>query len=76
MCDKCEGDKKDKKIIGMQIVEGLSKKGTNWEGKNGILDPAKGKIYTCKLWLEGNDVLKVRGYLEPFYRTQTWYRVK
>jgi uncharacterized protein (DUF2147 family) len=40
-----------------------------------ILDPNNGKIYRCKLWLEGKD-LKLRGYLGPFYRTQTWVRVK
>jgi uncharacterized protein (DUF2147 family) len=30
-------------------------------------------VYDCKLWLEG-DVLKVRGYVAFFFRTQTWRR--
>ncbi|HCZ37305.1 MAG TPA: DUF2147 domain-containing protein, partial [Cytophagales bacterium] len=34
-------------------------------------DPNNGKIYRCKVWLEGNN-LKLRGYLGPFFRTQTW----
>ncbi|MEQ9415709.1 MAG: DUF2147 domain-containing protein, partial [Cyclobacteriaceae bacterium] len=38
-----------------------------------ILDPKVGKIYRCRLWIEG-DNLKVRGYWGPFYRTQTWDR--
>jgi uncharacterized protein (DUF2147 family) len=36
-----------------------------------IIDPNNGKIYRCKVWLEGNN-LKLRGYLGPFFRTQTW----
>jgi hypothetical protein len=29
---------------------------------------------TCTLWLRVNDdTLRVRGYIGPFYRTQTWY---
>ena len=75
ICYKCTGKKKDQKIIGMQIIEGLKKKGSKWEGDDGILDPGKGKIYDCKMWVDGQE-LKVRGYLGPFYRTQTWYRLK
>jgi uncharacterized protein (DUF2147 family) len=37
------------------------------------MDPETGKVYDCKLWLEG-DVLKVRGYVAFFFRTQTWRR--
>ena len=76
VCKKCKGDLKDKPFVGMEIVQGLkaNKKGEYQGGK--ILDPIKGKFYTCKLWLESNDTLKVRGYIGMFYRTQTWYRVK
>jgi uncharacterized protein (DUF2147 family) len=49
-----------------------------WEEKTlaegTILDPESGKIYQCKIWLEGED-LKVRGYWGPFFRTQTWKKV-
>jgi uncharacterized protein (DUF2147 family) len=38
-----------------------------------ILDPEVGKVYRCKLWLEGEN-LKVSGYWGPFYRTQTWLK--
>ena len=75
ICDKCPDDLKDKKIIGMEIVVGLSKSGSTW--KNGkILDPEVGTWYTCKIWLEGNDELRVRGYWGMFYRTQTWHRTE
>jgi len=36
-----------------------------------ILDPKNGKVYRCKIWIEEQD-LKLRGYLGPFYRTETW----
>ena len=71
-CDACEDDdpRKGKKVIGMQILTGLER--INDQYANGdILDPENGKVYRCKLRLEGNDLM-VRGYWGPFYRTQTW----
>jgi uncharacterized protein (DUF2147 family) len=75
VCDKCPEDdaRYKKKIIGMEIIRGLSKSGDRFEDGD-ILDPEVGKIYKCRLWLEGKD-LKVRGFWGPFYRTQTWKRV-
>lgn len=77
VCKKCSGDRKDKPLIGLQIVRGLAWNGTEWEDGT-IVDPENGKVYTCSIWLaEGNsDKLNVRGYVGPFFRTQTWIRVK
>ena len=72
VCKECSGDLKNQKILGMQIIKGLQKKGSEWSGGT-ILDPDNGKTYDCKIWLE-NGKLKVRGYLLFFYRTQTWLR--
>lgn len=72
VCKKCpaEDDRYGKKVIGMEIIKGLKKSGAEYsEGE--ILDPEVGRIYRCKLWIEGTD-LKVRGYWGPFFRTQTW----
>ncbi|MBB5212535.1 DUF2147 domain-containing protein [Microbulbifer hydrolyticus] len=74
VCDACPGDKKGKKIVGMNIVTNMVKKGDVYEGGQ-ILDPTKGKVYDCKMW-EENGNLMVRGYLGFFYRTQTWYPAK
>ena len=77
-CDKCPGDRKDQRIVGMEIIRGMnvdpsaSSGQTEWEDGT-ILDPETGKIYDCKLWLEGEQ-LKVRGYVAFFYRTQTWVK--
>jgi uncharacterized protein (DUF2147 family) len=71
-CDKCKGDKKDKRVIGMVIVEGLSKNGDEWSGGS-ILDPDNGKTYKCKMSLD-NGKLKVRGFIgvSLLGRTQHW----
>ena len=74
ICEKCTDHRKDQKILGMVIIEGLIAKGDVWHDGT-ILDPAKGKIYDCKIWLE-NGELKVRGYVGILFRTQTWQRVK
>ena len=76
-CEKCSGAKKDKPVVGMTIIEGMEKDGSEWEDGT-ILDPENGKTYTCKFWLSEDDPnkLKVRGYIAFFYRTQDWYRVK
>jgi uncharacterized protein (DUF2147 family) len=77
VCEKCPGNKKNKKLVGMVIIEDLQPKDDFW--KNGdILDPESGKEYGCSIWFEeGNtDELKVRGkHWTGLYRTQTWYRV-
>lgn len=77
VCDKCEGSKKNKPIKGMVILEGLSKKGSSWEGGT-ILDPNSGKVYKCIISLENKDKLKLRGYvgISLLGRTQYWERVK
>ncbi len=76
VCDKCDPSdpRFKKKIIGMEIIRGLSKNGQEYSGGD-ILDPENGKVYRSKIWLEGKD-LKVRGYWGPFYRTQTWLRTE
>jgi uncharacterized protein (DUF2147 family) len=72
VCDECPEDdpRHNKKIIGMEIIKDMKRSGNEYSDGN-ILDPEVGKIYRCKIWLEGQD-LKVRGYWGPFYRTQTW----
>lgn len=73
LCKECKGDLHNKPVVGMQILSDLSKDDDVYSGGE-ILDPANGKTYRCKLWLE-DDKLQVRGYLGFFFRTQTWNRV-
>jgi len=74
VCTECDAEdpRFNKKIIGMEILKDLQKIGTEFS-EGTILDPKNGKIYKCKIWIEGTD-LKLRGYWGPFYRTQTWKR--
>ena len=34
-----------------------------------IYDPTNGKTYKVKLWFDGDKVLKMRGYIGPFFET-------
>lgn len=76
-CTLCEGSDKDKPILGLTFIKGLTKDGNEYNGGK-ILDPQNGKLYKCYITLENNDKLKVRGYIgiSLFGRTQYWYRVK
>ncbi len=74
LCEKCKGDKKNKPVLGMVIVENLAQEDGVWKGGN-ILDPESGNTYACSIWLE-NGNLRVRGkHWTGLYRTQTWYRL-
>lgn len=77
-CDKCDGSKRGKPVLGMQIIWGLEADGEEWSGGY-ILDPKNGKEYRCYLEVEdGGAVLKVRGYvgISLLGRTQHWKRAK
>ena len=78
ICDKCTGNKKNKPLIGLVIVEGLKKVKDYWSNGS-ITDPENGKEYGCSIWFEEGkaDELKVRGkHWTGIYRTQTWFKVK
>jgi len=73
-CTACQGEDKNKPIVGLVIVKDLSASGDRYKGGT-ILDPEDGKVYKAELWVEDGK-LKVRGYLGMFYRTQTWIQAK
>ncbi|WP_309609752.1 DUF2147 domain-containing protein [Flavobacterium sp.] len=76
-CDKCTGTDKDKPVLGLVIIKGLSKDGDEYNGGK-IVDPESGKIYKSFIKLQGKDKLEVRGYIgfAIIGRSQTWIRVK
>lgn len=76
LCNNCRGKLKDQPIEGLELMTGLKDKGDEFSG--GIItDPQNGKEYRVKVWLDENnpDLLKVRGYIAFFFKTQTWERV-
>ncbi len=77
ICDLCEGEDKDKPVIGLEFIKNLSYKNGKYQGGT-ITDPGNGKIYRSKIWLDPDapDRLHLRGYILFFYRTQKWIRVE
>lgn len=77
LCELCTGDKKNQPVVGMEIIYDMKKRGDTWQGGR-ILDPEVGKDYKCKITMENDNILNVRGYIgvPAFGRTQTWNRVK
>ena len=76
-CTECSDDRKDKPLIGLEIIRGAKKADGKevWEGGQ-ILDPENGKSYTLRMTpIEGGKKLEVRGSIAFFGRTQTWVRV-
>jgi uncharacterized protein (DUF2147 family) len=77
VCTLCEDDRKNKPLIGMEIIRQM-KAGSDaqtWEGGE-ILDPDKGKVFRLRLQLQDSGkTLQVRGYIGPFFRNQTWVRL-
>ncbi|MDG1381061.1 MAG: DUF2147 domain-containing protein [Flavobacteriales bacterium] len=74
-CEKCDDDRKDMRVLGMDIVRNMEVEEDEWD-EGTICDPKNGKVYGCKMWFEEGDsnTLKVRGYWGFIYRTQEWIR--
>jgi uncharacterized protein (DUF2147 family) len=75
-CEKCEGTDKNKPVLGLIVIKGLSKDGDEYNGGK-IVDPETGSVYKCFVKLEGKDKLTVRGYMgiALIGRSQTWVRI-
>ncbi|AZA51945.1 DUF2147 domain-containing protein [Chryseobacterium sp. G0201] len=74
-CTECKDDRKNKPILGLEIIRGLKKDGDEFTGGT-ITDPKTGKTYKCTITKSG-DKLNVRGYvgISLMGRTQTWQKV-
>lgn len=75
ICIDCPGDKNGKKLTDIDIVWDLEPY-KDYYSYGSIVDPAKGKVYKCSIWREG-DSLKVRGYIgvSALGRNQTWMKL-
>jgi len=75
-CDKCKDERKDKPVVGMVIVRGLTLHGDEYSGGD-ILDPDNGSVYRCKIHVtEQGSQLSVRGFIgfSLLGRSQVWTR--
>lgn len=77
VCTKCEGERKNKPILGMKIMEDFEKKKDGVYKGDKLFDPEQAMTFRGRVWLDEDNAnrLKVRGYLAFLYRTQTWHRV-
>lgn len=75
ICEKCTGEKKNKPVVGLNIIENMKKSGSEYKGGT-ITDPKNGKSYTCVFYVDPKDAntLIVKGYVGPFSRSQYWKR--
>lgn len=67
---------RDRPLLGLRIMYGFAYNDDNkWTGGR-IYDPNNGKTYKCKLELNDDGTLRVRGYvgISLFGRTETWAR--
>jgi uncharacterized protein (DUF2147 family) len=76
VCSKCDGERKNKPVVGMVVMRHMAKHGKEFSGGD-ILDPDTGWVYRCRFTVQdGGRTLVVRGYLgvSLLGRSQTWYR--
>ena len=67
---------RNRRLLGLQFMEGFTYGGaTTWD-KGTIYDPESGKTYKCKITLLSPHRLEIRGYvgIPLFGRTSTWTR--
>ena len=77
VCDECKDERKGKPLLGLTILRNLKAGDDGWWEGGDITDPKNGKTYRAKVrTTEGGKQLQMRGYIGPFYRTQTWIRVE
>ncbi len=77
ICTKCDDDRKDQLVLGMELIRGAVKTEHKsvWEGGK-LLDPDSGRAYALKMTpIDGGGKLEVRGSFLFISRTQTWNRV-
>jgi uncharacterized protein (DUF2147 family) len=68
---------RERPVVGLEVIRGLTAAGDGtWTGGL-VYDPGSGNTYTCRATLEGDDRLRIRGYLGiPLIgRSTTWIRV-
>jgi uncharacterized protein (DUF2147 family) len=79
VCDQCTDERKGQPIVGLTILRNLKRNAGEaewWEGGD-VTDPKNGKTYRASVrTIEDGKKLQMRGYMGPFYRTQTWIRVE
>lgn len=69
---------RSRELVGLVLLNDFVFDGDDtWESGT-IYDPREGKTYSCKMWMESYNILKVKGYvgISLFGRSETWARIK
>ncbi len=68
---------RSRRVMGLEVLQGLTPRPNGTWASGSVYDPATGNTYTCHLALDGNDRLRLRGYvgIPLLGRTTTWTRV-
>jgi uncharacterized protein (DUF2147 family) len=71
-----DSSKHSRPIIGLVFMTGFTPAGSGKWDNGTIYDPKSGNTYSCNMELEGQNTLKVRGYvgISLIGRTETWKR--
>ena len=75
-CTACTDDRRDRPLIGLNIIRGLRRDGDVWDGGT-LIDPETGSVYKSSARLDdGGRKLVLRGYIgiSLLGRSQTWQR--
>jgi uncharacterized protein (DUF2147 family) len=56
-------DLRNRPILGLPVMKGLTAKGANRWGDGSCYDPETGKSYKCKMYLKSPKRLELRGYI-------------
>ena len=69
--------KRDRRLLGQDILKGLTYQGDGQYESGTIYDPNNGKTYKAKAEMKGPDTLDARGYIgvSLIGKTQTWHRI-
>ncbi|MCF6358087.1 MAG: DUF2147 domain-containing protein [Draconibacterium sp.] len=68
----------NRSIVGLQILSGLEYDADDKEWDKGtIYDPKSGKTYDCYVWLESDELMKLKGYVAGIKwmgKSSEWYK--
>ena len=76
-CEDCKGARKNQPVLGMRIITGLKRSGSDRFDDGEILDPDSGDTYRLRIiLLDAGKKLDVRGFIgiALFGRSQVWLR--